>query len=635
MKKIILSFIIMLLPVCAYCQNDYSIYPVPHDQILTEEKVSFTKSVNLVCGKDIDAVTVERAKGILSENGFQVALATKVAKDRSNLILGINGDGGAAEKVIAKCHLQDDFFTKDKFDKHILHLYGDKAGVANVAILGEHTDAVFYGLASLEQILDSGTTGLNCVDILDYADMQHRGIIEGYYGVPYSAEVTKDIFRFMARYKMNTYMYGAKSDPYHSRFWSEPYPETITEGQKQIGYLSQSMLKEITDVAHATKVDFIWAIHPGTAFTDPRNPDVNKRIMDKFEDMHELGVRQFGVFVDDVGVPSDPEMLKLGADRLTELQNLIDARWNTDAVEQEDKVKPLHYVPQLYAFSWVSRDQAKAFFESLSTTPDKVNIYITGRNVWSVPNNVDLAIVKEYLGRPVSWWWNYPCNDNDMTKLFTMDIYSNFRDERHIDGLSRLETLNGTNTLIINPMQQGEISKITLFSVADYAWNNDAFNNDRSYQASIAAVVGEKNAEALRVLAPHLRYFDADALAYEVKNYKESAANGHARPGALIGKLGRIIKACEDIKAMEHSDNESDRLFYKDVRPWLLKLEAMAEESVSLLKNEHIESIDYDANPDFQFEVLNGMGEGITLSKLVAEPSEEILMPFIMWLRSN
>ncbi len=112
-----------------------------------------------------------------------------------------------------------------------MNLKSDSKGQANVAIIGEDTDAVFCGLASLEQMLDQGTTNLPCVTIYDYADVKNRGIIEGYYGVPYSAEVTKDLFRFMARYKMNTYMYGAKSDPYHSRYWGDPYPTTITEDQ--------------------------------------------------------------------------------------------------------------------------------------------------------------------------------------------------------------------------------------------------------------------------------------------------------------------------------------------------------------------------------------------------------------------
>jgi hypothetical protein len=84
----------------------------------------------------------------------------------------------------------------------------------------------------------------------------------------------------MARYKMNTYMYGAKSDPYHSRFWDKPYPKTITAQEKEIGTCSQSRCcSSMTSVAHQCKVNFIWAIHPGQAFTDSTQTDVLDRIM--------------------------------------------------------------------------------------------------------------------------------------------------------------------------------------------------------------------------------------------------------------------------------------------------------------------------------------------------------------------
>lgn len=635
MRKVFIIFITSAISIAAAAQTPYNIYPTPHRQDLTEEKVSFTNQVNLISGKDIDEATIKRAEEILKENGLQVTISKKAMKDLSTIVLGVNGSQDDADKAITGAGLDKRVFELEKYDRHILSLTGDKKGNAEVVILGENTDAVFCGLASLEQILEGGKNNLNCVNIFDYADIQHRGIIEGYYGVPYSAEVTKDIFRFMAKYKMNTYMYGAKSDPYHSQYWSYPYPESITEDQERIGYLSRDMLSGITRQAHASKVDFIWAIHPGTAFTDPDYTDVNELIMDKFEYMYSLGVRQFGVFVDDCGVPSDPASLKLDADRLTELQGLIDKKWNNPGSAPEDMVKPLHYVPQLYAYSWVRRDVARKFFESLRSTPEKVNIYITGQNVWSVPNNTDLEVVEEFLGREVSWWWNYPCNDNDMTKIFTMDIYSNFKDESHIDNLARLEVLKGTNTVIINPMQQGEISKITLFSVADYTWNMAQFNNDQSYQAAIKAVGGKQYAQALSLIAPYLRYYDADALEYAVKNYKTSVEQFTPRPNELISKLNDVFKACCVIETMKNSANQSDRLFYDDLRPWLLKLKAMSMDAIQLLKGNSISITDYENNPDFQFEVLTGMGEDITLSTRIAEPAAQVLMPFIDWLRAR
>lgn len=635
MKRFAFLLSLILLSSALQAQKAYTIYPVPQAQFLSEGTASISSQVTVVAGAGIDDVTLNRAVEILESSGLKVLQSSKASKSNSNLYLGVNSSSDAADKLVGRLKLDRKVFSLPKYDRHILSLNAGKSGSADIVILGENTNAVFCGLASLEQMVENGTRNMQCVTLYDYADIKYRGVIEGYYGVPYSAEVTKDIFRFMARYKMNAYMYGAKSDPYHSRFWSEPYPEAITADQQRIGYLSQSMIRDITDVAHATKVDFIWAIHPGTAFTNPESKDVNDRIMTKFEDMYKLGVRQFGVFVDDVGVPTDDASLKLGADRLSNLQNRIDQRWNNSGAAPADTVKPLHYVPQLYAYSWVERNVAKRFFESLSNTPSKVNIYITGRAVWTVPNNEDLKLIADFLGRPVSWWWNYPCNDNDMTKIFPMDVYSNFKDEEHIDNLARLEKLEDVNSIIINPMQQGELSKITLFSVADYTWNNAAFNNDLSWAASIPAVVGKDMAPSLRYLAAYLRYFDADALNYQVNRYKSSCEDENPRPGGLIGRLTKVIEACEKIQTMENSESLSDRLFYADIRPWLLRLKAMSSETIALLKGEDVVPVDYDHTPEFQYEVLNGMGEDINLSLRVAEPSSEILMPFISWLREQ
>ena len=641
MKKL-LEFIAaaaMLISATTSWAQPYTIYPVPHEQQLGQGTATIGTTVNVVAETGIDKATVDRALQILTEHGLKAVSSSKPQAGSANLLLGINGSQQVADKQAQRLKLCRKVFALNKFDRHILNISADKKGQAQILVLGETTDATFCGLASLEQILEqaphnNNITRVRETTLFDYADVRDRGIIEGYYGVPYTAEVTKDLFRFMARYKMNTYMYGAKSDPYHSKLWADPYPTAITDEQLHIGYLTQEMLKDITDVGRATKVNFIWAIHPGQAFTDPDNGTVLDRIMHKFQDMHRLGVRQFGVFVDDVGVPSDERLLRLGAERLTELQQRIDSRWNNAAAAPTDTVKPLHYVPQLYAFSWVSRDAGRRFFESLSSVPEKVRIYITGRNVWSVPNSVDLAIVREWLGHGTSWWWNYPCNDNDVTKLFCMDTYANFADESHIANLARLEPqLEGTPTLIINPMQQGELSKIALFGVADYAWNNAAFNNDRSWQQAIPAVVGQRFAQPLRTALPLLRYYDSDALAYEVKNYRQSVAEGRPRPAVLVATLKAVVEACALLEQMQTSERQTDRLFYDDLRPWLLKLKAMAAETADRLEGRPTTAIELTDNPDFQFPILVGMGDDISLSVKTAEPAATILEPLLKELR--
>ena len=185
-------------------------------------------------------------------------------------------------------------------------------------------------------------------------------------------------------------------------------------------------------------------------------------------------------------------------------------------------------------------------------------------------------------------------------------------------------------------MQQGELSKIALFSVADYSWNNASFDNYSSWDAAIPAVVGKQHAKAFKKLAPYLRYYDNDAIGYRIDNYYKSVKSGRANSRSLLNELREVNKACQEIKGMKNSNVESDRLLYNDVRPWLLKLEAMTSEAIAALEGNAQPLVDYDSNPDFQFETLGGMGEDIKLRVLTAEPSSKCLMPFLIeYLRNH
>lgn len=306
-----------LCTVPAYADEVYTIYPVPQEQIAVDGQVSLTPTVNIVCDPTIDQYTKDRAQEVLTAHGITVSFTDAAVSGQTNIYLGVAGSEGVADQKATELGIDRSVLTKaGKFDRHIVSLTSDGAN-AQLVILGENTDATFYGLASLEQMLDKGTENLPCVTINDYADQQSRGLVEGYYGYPYSVAVKKDIMKFMARYKLNTYLYGAKSDPYHSGYYLDPYPTTITEQQEKNGWLTQDMFKELTSTAHATKVSFIWAIHPGlNTKTDQDVTDV----MNKFKLMYDLGVRQFGVFTDDAGGYDNPDNFPLYTQFFTNLQ---------------------------------------------------------------------------------------------------------------------------------------------------------------------------------------------------------------------------------------------------------------------------------------------------------------------------
>ena len=616
MKKI-LSTLFIAIVLTGVAKAQYKIYPIPQSIVATENVANIPAQMHIVCDPDIDAATINRAKQILSDHGIEASTTATAPEGAATLWLKTD----AAVKV------------EGKYDAHQISLSSLTNGTLQLTITGQNTDAVFFGLATIEQILDQCGDSLTGLKITDYADQQQRGLVEGYYGYPYSVEVKKDLMRFMMRMKMNTYLYGAKSDPYHSDYWAQPYPDAITDQQEENGWMTQSMIRDICDVSASTKVNFIWAIHPGNQFIS--SSTVVSDIMGKFEKMYSLGVRQFGVFVDDVGVPSSDADMATNASRLTQLQQNIEQKWNTAGALPADTVKPIHFVPQIYCRGFAKdEDQYSRFFRALANTPDNVIIYTTGNGVWSVPNNADLATPRNYLRRSVAWWWNYPCNDNADAQIYPMSMYTNFS---HMPAVSNNATLpsdlqNGLG-VVSNPMQQGELAKIALFSVADYAWNNSGFNNMQSWEASFPFILDPEAAQALRNVAPYLTKYDpADSF---------GASLGSDN---MIAKANSLLESIATLRGLETSKNESDRLMWRDIKSWTLKLEAMLHSLTSLLSAKEGTDIDtrwadYETGASFADSLLTkedyivytleGKGANVPVSAHITMPAQSYLAPCI------
>lgn len=645
-KNLLAAVAALLFPLGAAAQ--YTIYPIPQQQLAGKERVSFTPTVNVVCEKGIDNATRERVKQVLAEHGLQATFGQRANAKLSNIWLGIAGSRGVADRRAERLKLPREVFAvQGKFDRHLLALANGGKQVAEVVILGEHTNAAFYALASLEQMLDAGTQHMACVTLADYADRQSRGLVEGFYGYPYTLEVKKDLMRFLMRYKMNTYLYGAKSDPYHSQYWKEPYPTELTPEQVKNGWLSQDMVRETSRMSEMTKVNFIWAIHPGDDFV--YKPQVIDDIMGKFERMHSLGVRQFAVFVDDVSLPTKDEDLKANADHLTKLQQAIEKKWNYAGALPADTVRPLHFVPQIYCTGFApDTTQYNRFFQALSHTPKYITVYTTGNDVWSVPNSADLEQPKKQLGSDVAWWWNYPCNDNADGQLFPLDTYANFGEMPAVVNDAKLpKVLKGGLGLVSNPMQQGEVSKIPLFSVANYAWNSEAFDNMTSWKAAFgAALPGNKPAqEAFCFLAPYLSYNDTEVLAELAEKYKKT---GECKE--LVELVKTIEKHCGTLVALKDSKQQHEQLLYNDLAPWLLKLQTMARLTHELLTNANgtntadrweaytrllAQAQGLATDEAYKAYALEGMGNKITTSVRPSQPSQKTLLPLVDYLTQH
>ena len=531
-----------------------------------------------------------------------------------------------------------------KFDRHIVSLTDGGQGTARLLVLGENTDATFCGLASLEQMLDNGIADLETVTINDYADLKERGIIEGFYGKPYSSSVRKDLLRFMMRYKMNCYVYGPKSDPYHSGKWGEPYPTELTESQKASGFVCQQDLKDFTSVAADTKVSVVWAIHPGNAIMN--SATVVDDVMKKFGSMYDLGFRQFAIFADDVNVPGDEATMKKTADNVGAIQHAIEDKWNIAGADPADTVKALRFTPQIYCRAFAGPDsQYNSFFQAMSSLPANVTVYYTGGGVWSVPNNNDLNTLQTQFGRQAIWWWNYPCNDNGSgpSEIYPLDMKSNFVDMPNVGGGSIASELTASNQgILCNPMEQGNASKTAIFSAGDYCWNNRGFDNMKSWEASFKGVLpGNESAQkAYRFLAPYLSKNDPESLNTLISDYKKS---GDAT--ALNALMDEIVNNCEVMLALETAGTESEQLLLTDIKPWVVRLRDMATTTKTFLTCNSMSSAEeawptyvgtnkkaaaLSTDAAYMTKHMSGFGsDGISTSDRLTHASYRYLTPFV------
>ena len=127
-----------------------------------------------------------------------------------------------------------------------------------------------------------------------------RGVIEGFYGNPWTREQRLELIEFLAAHGMNTFVYAPKDDPLVRRAWREAY--TGDDLQR---------LTALVERCNAQGVDLVYCLSPGLSirYSDPSDIEA---LSAKFSSVAALGVRKFGLLLEDI--PTD---LQHQADRAT------------------------------------------------------------------------------------------------------------------------------------------------------------------------------------------------------------------------------------------------------------------------------------------------------------------------------
>lgn len=419
----------------------------------------------------------------------------------------------------------------------------DKKGVN---IHGYDDRGAFYGLQTLRQILESvPADSLPMLAVNDYPSLPSRGVVEGFYGTPWSHAVRLSLIDFYGRNKMNTYIYGPKDDPYHSSpNWRLPYPEE-----------QAANIRELVDACNRNRVDFVWAIHPGKDIRwDKQDYD---SLVSKFEMMYDLGVRSFAIFFDDIeGAGTNPNRQVALLNQLTD-----------DFVRTHKGVSPLAVCPTDYSRLWANPTENGANAIYGRTLYPEINVMYTGDVVCSDLTKDTMDFFNALIKRPGYYWWNWPVTDYARNYILQGPAY----------GLDTTLTSADVTALVSNPMEHGEASKLALYGVADYAWNIPAFNSLDNWERGLRELMPECP-EAYRTFAIHS--CDTETGYRRAESWETPDINGEWTP-ELIEEMRK--EYTEAIMAADVIRRDcTDALLLQELDPWLTEFKKLGERGVKV-----------------------------------------------------
>ena len=618
--------------------NTYDLNPTPQKLEMQYNLIDFD-NVKVYYESGITDVTRGRVQEIMDKQGVSYTVTENY--EESTLALGLHG---STENVDANTTgYSDDLFvaSETKYDAHFVDINSN----GRVTILGEDDDAVYYGLATLDDAMETvAGQQLTCATIEDYANMQYRGIVEGFYGKVYSVEDILSLFEYMEDNKMNTFVYGPKGDPYHLGNWRDEYPTEITDEQRFYGMMTQDDMRTITAAAAENNISFAWSIHPamqnGINFTDRDSVEQGiDDIMEKFSHMYDLGVRQFGVFVDDIDTGVALRGSENQAYMMAELQRRLEDKYN-GSEDPADHVAGTYYVPSFYALGFGSSSQLEtnlgAFREA--NQGNNVIMMMTGSGVWSPIRNSDLLKIQQYTGKKPVMWWNYPVNDNIDDQMLMNRLDSVYATD--LDVTASLGVLS-------NPMNQAEASKVALYGVADYTWNTANFDVQSNWEESFASYTDDPAMqEALRVFASHAAKNQDHTNINSIFNaYKSDSSNYPA----VLEEMQKIVDSCQLILTLKDSDDSKLVNLEEEIRPWVYRLNDMSQiiiDCIQAMYGEESQRFDHlmnaiylsngiDTLEKYKVESLEGQGTSQTISNYVTSPGNLYILPFARYIMTQ
>ncbi len=522
------------------------VYPIPQSMHARGAAVGLGDAVALVVDAQTDAAAKQAVTTVLDNAGVkridEVPDAHSARPGEPTIYVG----GPAATQAIAALGVQNaDGLAAEGY----VLATGQVAAHSSVVLDGHDATGTFYAAQTLRQLVRG--RAVQGVEVRDWPTFPLRGVIEGFYGTPWSHAARLDQLSFYGAHKMNTYVYSPKNDPFLRDQWRDAYPPD-----------QLAQLKELVDRAIANHVKFTYALSPGLSVCYSSAAD-EQALVAKFQSLWDVGVRDFAIPLDDISYTSwncaaDQTKFGTGGAAAGAAQSYLLNAVQRDFIATHAGASRLQMVPTEYA------DVAASPYKSTlkAQLDPAIIVEWTGVGVIApVITQQQAAAAKNVYGHDILVWDNYPVNDY-VTDRLLLGPY-----------VGRATGLSGSLVgITANPMIQPDSSKIALFNVADYTWNDAAYDPATSWQASLSEMSGgDPQARAALGAFADLEYYSnidqvqAPVLAAKLKAFWPAWERGDA---GAVGPLDAYLKIIQWIPSTLLA-RMGDPAFVTETQPWL------------------------------------------------------------------
>lgn len=290
-----------------------------------------------------------------------------------------------------------------------------------------------------------------------------RGVIEGFYGTPWTHEQRLRGLAHFSDFGFNRYLLAPKDDPWHRYDWRSALSEDFL-----------NRVSELMSEANKNGVTVAVAISPGLTveYCDPRDVAA---IMVRFKQLHSIGVREFGLFLDDIPARLQSENDVAKFDSVMQAHSYYcNAVWAE--VKKLDSANTLAICPMQY-----HGKATEEYITEFGTVLDpELSLIWTGREICSEYLDVsDAQVFKANTNHVPLYWDNYPVNDVAMLH------------ELHVGPIEGREKGLESHSLgyFANPMDRFELSLVSLSTIGDYLWDTQGYDPQVAWEYSLTLLM--------------------------------------------------------------------------------------------------------------------------------------------------